>query len=68
MSAELDKIAKEFEARGFSLVARHIRLGSELAKNQGAPESFSVGTPELGRERERQVERYIELGFHKELE
>lgn len=44
MSLDIEGLAKQFDTKGFDLVAKHLRVGAEMAQKEGAPETFSVET------------------------
>lgn len=40
MTLDIERLAGQFDKKGFSLVAKHLRVGAEMAENAGAPERF----------------------------
>lgn len=72
MAAELRKLGQEFGRNGHPIMGGALRFGALIAKVLRVPEHF----PENGRKTEkttleaewqRQANRFVELGFHKEL-
>lgn len=46
MTLDLERLAGQFDKKGFPLVAKHLRIGVQIAENAGAPQTFLVETKE----------------------
>ncbi len=73
MVAEIEKLARELRGRNHLEAAGVLTIGAQIARKLGVPEFLQVEAikvyPEISLEDEwqRQSHRFVDLGFHKEL-